>query len=334
MEEQYRFFNHDGVLVDQVLTSVERAYGITTETTAKCSVSVFDEKWNPFTFNYGNSILCENSDGLLPWVGMIDLLGADRGIGMCWAWTPEHWFGYRRGPRRLTLKGRAGEIFAQMIEYINKIENTPLVVGDIFTNTAIMEETLNPVPISENLKRIVTRSGEGYRWRPEVVRGKLKIYCDWFPGSSLNTGLILQDGYNITPDHPMTMYPPTNDHVTYGSGTDWATRLCSQPAIDQASVDRYGLRQTSTSVSSKVLSTVEILNRLSLEKFKEPQYKFPLSVLNEGDTFKRLLPGAVASYTQLVGQAFSNDGLGFLSFDTMVRLMNFDPMTQTVGVAI
>lgn len=326
-------FDHDGILIDQVSTSIERAYGITTETTAKCAVSVFDPKWNPYTFNYGNSLLCENSDGLLPWVGMVDLLGADRGIGMAWAWTPEHWFGYRRGPRRLTLKGTAGAIFAQMIEYINKIENTPLVVGDIFSNTVPMEETLNPVPLSENLKRIVTRSGECYRWRPEVVKGKLKIYGDWFPGSIVDTGLILQDGYNITPDHPMTMYPPANDQLSYGSGTDWDSRIIAQ-AIDQSSVDRYGLRQVSTSVSTKVQSSLAIINNLSLARFKEPQYKFPLSVMNEGDTFKRIAPGAVATFTQLVGQAFSNDGLGFLSFDTVVRLMNFDPKTQSIGVAI
>lgn len=333
MEEQYRIFDHDGVLIDQISTSVERAYGITTETTAKFAMSVFDPKWNPHTMNYGNAILCENSDGLKPWVGMIDLLGTDRGIGMAWAWTPEHWFGYRRGPRRLTLKGRPGEVFAQMIQYINSIENTPLAVGDIFTNGSYMEETLNPVPISENLKRIISRSGECYRWRPEVVDGRLKIYGDWFPGSVLNTGLILQDGYNITPDHPVTSYPPVNDQLSYGSGTDWGTRIVSQ-AVDQESIGRYGLRQASTSVSTKVQGNLDIVNKLSLEAFKEPQHKFPLSVLNQGDTFQRIEPGAIASFTQLVGQAFSSDGLGFLAYDVIVRLMNFDPMTETIGVAI
>lgn len=333
MEEQYRIFDHDGVLIDQISTSVERAYAIATETTAKFALSVFDQKCNPHTLNYGNSILCENSDGLIPWVGMIDLLGFNKGVGLAWAFSPERWFAYRRGPRRLTLRGRAGDIFAQMIQFINRAENTPLAIGNIYSNTSIMEETLNPTLLNDNLKRIVERSGEAYRWRPEVVNGRLIIYGDWIPNVSIDNGLIFQDGYNITSDHEMSMYPPENDQLSYGSGPDWGTRIMSE-ALDLESIDRYGLRQGSTSVSVKAQASLDLINKLTLENFKDPQYNFPISALNVGDTFAKLAPGAMATFTQLVGQGFSNDGLGYLSENRMVTTMNFDPFTQKVGVAV
>jgi hypothetical protein len=333
MEEQYRIFDQDGVWIDQISTSIERAYGITTETSAKFALSVFDPKCHPYTINFGNSLLCENSDGIIPWAGMIDDMGFDQGYNFTWAYTPERWFLYRRGPRRLTLKGTAGEIFAQLIEQVNMIENTPIRVGNIASNTNVMEETLNPVSLSENLRRIVQRSGECYRWRPEVTNGRLTIFADWFPSAVLNTGLILQDGYNITGDHPMTMSPPKNDFLSYGVGTDWATRIISE-AVDEESIGRYGRRQASISVNTKAQASLDQSNRVSLAQFKEPQYSFPIAALNVGDTFRNLEPGALATFTQLVGQGFSNDGLGYLSYDRVIKIMNFDPDTQRAGLSI
>lgn len=333
MEEQYRIFDQDGIWIDQVSTSVERAYAITAETSAKFPLSVFDVKCHPYTLNYGHYVLCENSDGLKPWVGMIDLIGFDKGQCYVWAFTPERLFFYRRGPRRLTLKGTAGSIFTQMINYVNGLDQTPLAVGDINSNTATMEETLNPVALTDNLKRVVLRSGEGYRWRPEVVRGKLTIYADWFPNLVLDTGLILQDGYNITNDHPMTMSPPANDYLAYGLGTDWEKRLISQ-FVDVESRNRYGLRQVSASYNTKAQATLDIAARTGKDQFKEPQYSFPISALNVGDTFAKLEPGALATFTQLVGQGFSNDGVGYLNFDRIIKIMGFNPATGMVGLSI
>lgn len=333
MEEQHRIFDHDGVLLDQILTTVPRSYGITSETSARFALSVFNRKCNPNTLNFGNYLLSENSDGLKPWSGMVDIIGFDSGYALCWAFSPERCFFYRRGPRRLTLTGKAGEIFAQLINIMNTIEMTPIKVGNIATNTNLMEETLNPVSLSENLRRIVSRSGEGYRWRPEVENGRLTIYGDWFPSTVLDTGLILQDGYNITSDHPMTMNPPKNDSLSYGVGVDWGTRIISE-ARDQASIDRYGRRQFSASVNTKAQASLDQVNAVRLAQFKEPQNSFPISALNVGNTFRDLDAGARATFTQLVGQAFSNDGLGYLSYDRIIKAMSFDPASQTVGLVI
>ena len=134
----------------------------------------------------------------------------------------------------MTLTGDAGEIFAQMVFYVNSLEQTPLIVGNINSASGEMQETLRPTPISENLKRIIARSGEGYRWRPEINSGRLIIYCDWYPNLVLDTGLILHDGYNISGDHPLTETPPVNDVLAYGNGTNWDTRIISN-AVDEAS---------------------------------------------------------------------------------------------------
>ncbi len=331
--DQYRIFSRDGIWIDQLRTSVERAWALVTETSAKFPLSVFDPKCNPFTLNYGNLFLIENSDGLPPWVGIIDEIGFDQGKCYVWAFTPERYFAYRRGPRRLTLKGKAGEIFAQMIDYINGLEQTVLAVGDIHSNTNAMEETLNPVVLTNNLTRVVQRSGEGYRWRPEVVHGKLTIYADWVSSLVLETGLILQDGYNISGNHPLTLSAPINDHLSYGLGADWEKRIISI-AQDEDSCQQYGLRQSSDSIDTKSQDTLDVAARTTLNAFKQPSYSFPISALNKDGTFSRLTPGALATFTKLVGQGFTNNEPGYLSYDRIIRSMTYDPLQGTVGLAL
>jgi hypothetical protein len=332
-EEQYRIFDSDGIWIDQVLTSVERSWALVTETSARFILSIYDPKCNPFTIKYGNVLLIENSDGLPDWVGMIDGIHFDSGFCIVDAYTPERYFFYRRGPRRLTLKGRAGELFAQMIQYINGLEKTVLEVGNISTNTTSMEETLNPVVLTNNLNRVVARSGEGYRWRPVVEKGKLTVFADWFPTIVLETGLILQDGYNITGQHPLQGVPPINDFLAYGLGADWEARTLSI-AQDVESRNEYGLRQASIPVNTKVPAVLETTSRTQLVKFRLPQYTFPIEALNVDDTFARLEPGALATFTQLVGQGFSGNETGYLSYNKVIKSMVFNPAVGSVSLAI
>lgn len=330
-EDQVRIFDQDGIWIDQLRTSANRAYTLVTETSARFVISVFDEKCNPFTINYGNIVLIENSDGLPDWVGVIDDIQFDNGQCIVTAFTPERYFAYRRGPRRLTLKGRAGEIFGQLVIYVNSLEQTVLAVGDINSLTTSMEETLNPVILTNNLTRIIARSGEGYRWRPVVVRGKLTVFADWFPNLVLSTGLILQDGYNISGDHPLTFSPPMNDYLAYGLGADWDTRIISI-AQDSDSRQQYGLRQASGSYNTKSPDTLKQAAQSSLDRFKQPKESFPLVALNVDDTFKQLEPGALATFTKLVGQGFSNNGTGFLSYNKVIKGMVYDPAVGTVSL--
>lgn len=332
-EDQTRIFSRDGIWIDQVRTAADRAWTITTETSANFSISVYDPKCNPFTLNFGNLVLIENSDGLLPWVGMIDNVSFDGGKCFVVAYTPERFFFYRRGPRRLTLKGNAGVLFTQMISYVNGIEPTVIEVGQIDSNTNAMQETLNPVILSNNLKRIVARSGEGYRWRPEVRRGKLVIFADWMPSLTLDTGLLLQDGYNITGNHPFNYAPPVNDYLTYGRGASWDNRIISE-SNDDLSIQAYGLRQASASVNTDDVDTLQVASETFLNKRKYPAPSFPIAALNKDDTFSRLQPGALATFTKLVGQGFTSNGLGYLSYSRIVRSMVYTPSDGTVGLAV
>jgi hypothetical protein len=331
--DQYRIFSRDGIWIEQVRTSAERAWALVTETSAKFALSIFDEKCNSFVLNYGNLLLIENSDGLLPWVGMIDDIGFDEGKCIVNAYTPERFFAYRRGPRLKILKGTAGELFVQMINWINGLEPTVLAVGDINSNTNIIEEVLNPVPLTNNLKRIVTRSGEGYRWRPEVVDGKLTIYADWYSSLTLETGLILQDGYNVSGNHPLSLAPPVNDYLAYGLGADWALRIM-QSVQDDESIQDYGLRQASTSLNTKSVDTLKVTARTFLDAGKQPSPSFPISALNQDDTFAKLAPGALATFTKLVGQGFTDNETGYLSYDRIVKSMTYDPAQGDVALAV
>lgn len=331
--DQVRIFDSDGIWIEQVRTLADRAWAITKETSARFAISVFDPKCNPYVLNYGNLVLIEQSDGLPDWVGMIDDISFERGACIVSAYTPERYFTYRRGPRTLTLVGRAGEIFASMIKYINGIEKTPIVIGNIATNTTTMQETINPVKITKNLDRLTTRSGEGYRWRPEVERGKLIIYADWFPSLVAETGLILQDGYNISGDHPLNLSAPINDYLVYGAGSDWSTRPIAQ-AVDDFSRGQYGLRQGSENINTESQDTLDEAVTVVLNSYRLPNASFPLSALNVDDTFQKLMPGAMATFTKLVGHGFSNGSLGYLSYDRVISSMAYEPANGIVLLAI
>lgn len=233
----------------------------------------------------------------------------------------------------MTLTGDAGKLFTQMIQLINSLEETVIAVGDIDSDTADMQETLNPVVLTNNLRRILERSGEGYRWRPEVVRGRLTIYADWFPSLVLNTGLILQDGYNVSGNHPLSETAPVNDVLMYGLGTDWEKRIIAI-AQDDAGRQQYGLRQYSESVNTPSQDSLNLAAATALNNKKQPKYSFPLSALNKDDTFKKLIPGALATYTRLVGQGFSSTGTGYESKENVIKVMSYDPADGTVGLSL
>lgn len=331
--DQLRIFDRDGIWTYQLKTSAERGYALVQEMSAVFYLSVYDEKCRFDVLNYSNPVLIENSDGLIPWVGFIDRRGFENGSAMTVAYTPERIFAQRRGPQSLTLKGTAGEIFSQMIDYINHLEDTILQVGNIDSDSGYMEETLNPVTLNYNLARIVARSGEGYRWRPEVENGRLTIYCDWTPNLVIQSGLILQDGYNISGEHPLTETAPANDVLTYGKGTNWLKRLTSN-AVDSESREDYGLRQVSFSIPTPSQATLDLSAQIKLNLLKQPKTNFPLSALNVGDTFAKVQPGALATLTTLVGEGFSEDGLGYQSNNIIVKAMNYNPVQGYVGLAV
>lgn len=334
MADRFRIFSRDGYFIGQARTSVERSWALMTETSARFAISVYDTtKANKYLLNYGNWILVENSEGLPDWVGMIDNRGFDGGAVIVTAFTPERQFLYRRGPGVWTMNGSAGELFAQMIQYIDSLEETVLAVGNIDSRTNPMQETLNPTVITDNLARIVERSGEGYRWRPQVVKGKLTVYCDWYSNMLLETGLILYDGHNISGDHPLQESAPVNDVLAYGNGDNWTNRIIAV-AQDQESKEDYGLRQTAFNVQTPSLDTLRQAASTVLNEVKQPKYSFPLSALNVNGTYGKLAPGALATLTRLVGEGFSEDGLGYKSNSIVVQSMDYNPASGYVALSL
>lgn len=308
--DRLRIFDRAGVQIDEARATVERGWGMMTETSAFFRVSVNDAKCNPFSLNYGNLILVENSDGLPDWIGVIDGRGFERGACALNAFSPERYFTYRRGPTSLMLRGTAGEIFAQMINYINGVEETILRVGTLESNVKGMQETLHPTLLIDNLKRIVSRSGEGYRWRTVIEDGQLAVYGDWYAEMAFETGLILHDGWNINGDQPLSESAPINDVLVYGNGTAWTDRPTFS-AQDAASREEYGLRQFSKNVATPSRATLAVAGGNYLRAMRQPLPSFSLNVLNVGDTFAKVFPGAAAELTRLVGIGFSGDDKGY-----------------------
>jgi hypothetical protein len=148
----------------------------------------------------------------------------------------------------------------------------------------------------------------------------------------IDNNLILQDGYNIAGDHPIESSAPINDYLAYGQGSDWETSLTAI-AQDSESRQQYGLRQASESYNTLSQDTLQTAADVTLNELKQPSYSFPLAALNIDDTFKKLQPGVKATYTKLVGQGFSQNSIGYLSYEHVIKAMVFDPAVGTVSLA-
>jgi hypothetical protein len=320
MMDRVRLFDRFGMQIDEIRATVERAWGLNTQTSGSFRVSYADAKCTPSNLEYGNWVLVENSDGLPDWVGMIDLREPGRDGVKITAFSPEVVFDYRIGPRSQTLAGSPGSVFAQMIDYINAQEETVLQAGNI-ESSGSLEETLNPVALSDDLNRIVERSGQGYRWRPDVDLGQLTIYGDWYADMTLDTGLILHDGYNIGGLSPIRESPPVSHVLAYGNGSLWSNRLIAE-AQDLESRDRYGLRQVSFNVQTPSMETLTAAAQQKLNMSHHPAPAFSLNIANVGDTFKKIAPGVQAVMVRIVaGSFFGVD----LTDQVKILNMHYDP---------
>lgn len=328
--DRARIFSRDGTQLREFKGRFERSWAIADE--ARCQFSaanritqIVDEE----ILRYGNWLLVEN-DTLPPWVGVIDTprSWSPRSVTVS-AYTPEHVFGWRRGPYERLIKGSAGDIFSTLLGYVNSAETTIITEGDIDRSGIRREETLNPTPLNEDLQRIQERSLEEYQWRPVVgADGKLIVYADWMNRVGQTTSALLHEGKgggNIEAVDSLFVEDGDirNDVLGYGEGLTWK----SKPKIvvtDVDSISRYGLRQSSEYFQGvENVPTLKANTRDVVRSEAEPSKNIKLRAINLGDTFKFINLGNIMSL-QLQNIGFQTGGVGY---EAQVRIMgmSYDP---------
>ena len=229
--ERIRIFDRGGAPIAEFQATIERSYLIGEEGRAQFAYPIRKtDVVNERVLQFGNWLLIENTK-LPPWVGVIDTPREwSARVVTVSAYTPEHVFGWRRGPLEEKLTGSAGSIFSKILTYVNQAEHTVMREGEIWKGGTQREETLNPTPLNEDLRRITERSGEEYQFRPVIdAAGKLVVYCDWHEQLGTETGVFLHEGKGggnveavgtiLTEDGPII-----NEVFAYGDGETWQSK--------------------------------------------------------------------------------------------------------------
>lgn len=331
--DRVRIFRRDGTSIAEFKTRVERSWALGGEGRAQFTyASRKTDIVNRDVLQYGNWVLIEN-DQLPAWVGVIDTprTWTPRTVRVS-IYSPEKVFEQRRGVLEVKKNGSAGALFRYLLSLVNGAETTIIKAGDIDETGIYREETINPTPLSRDLKRIQERSGEEYQWRPDTdALGRLIIYADWQPRIGIDTEALLHEGKgggNLEAVGSLMVEDGDiyNNILGYGDGMTWATKTKFE-AQDGNSVEEYGLRQTSKYFNG-VSNTVTLKNNTEelLKTTKNPVIKFKLNVINVGDTFKYIQMGNTLNL-QLQSMGFQNGGLGY---EAVVRIvgMRYNPSSK------
>lgn len=338
-KERIRIFDKEGFQIAEFRASVERSWAIGDEGRALFSypsrkTDIVNEK----VLQFGNYILIEN-DSLPAWVGVLDTPRdwSTRFVTV-YAYSPEHIFGWRRGPLEQKLTGSAGTIFERMVLFLNSSGTTAIRVGDIYRGGTQREETLNPTQLNNNLKRIWERSGGDYQWRPQIdINGRLIIYADWLEQLGIETSALLHEGKGggnveavgniLVEDGPIV-----NDLLAAGDGLSWTSRPAVD-IVDAASQDKYGLRQLAKEYVGVSATNTLLSNGSELMKTnRNPSRLFKLNALNVGDTFKYINLG------NRLTLRFENAGFyqGGRGLETQIRIlgMSYDSANKNKMILI
>jgi hypothetical protein len=329
-QDVVRIFNREGYEIAKFQTSVSRSWAIGEEGRAQFTyASRKSDIVNESVLQFGNWLLVENSQ-IDSWIGIIDVPREwnSRDVTVS-AYGAERLFSFRRGPLELVLNATPGGIFGYLIQLTNAAETTRLRWGNLWRGGKAMQETLNPTPLSEDLRRVVERSGEEYAFRAgQDDTGRLVVYGDWVQRLGADTPCLLQEGKGggnveavgriLVEDGPIV-----NDELAYGDGMTWTTKP-NVIVADPASRAKYGLRQDGqewdgvTSVTTLISNSTERLRAL-----KNPLRTFRLNAINVGDTFQYMHLGNVVN-VRLQNVGFGTGGLGY---ESRVRIigMSYDP---------
>lgn len=329
-QDRVRIFGRDGTPIAEFRAKVERSYAIGDEARAQFSyASRITDIVNDNVLNFGNWILVENTY-LPPWVGVIDTPRASspRAVTVS-CYTPEHVFGWRRGPTEVVKNGSAGALFRYMLELVNTAETTIILAGNIDETGTRRQETFNPTALNVDLERVYERSQEEYQWRPVVNdTGRLVVYADWMPRLGIDTSVLLHEGKeggNLEVNNNLLVEdgPIANDVLGYGDGVTWLTKPKVNITND-ASIFKYGLRQKSEGFDG-VTSPQTLKDNTDeyVHLHKRPTRTFSATAINVGDTFNFMGLGNTLTL-QLQNAGLYEGGTG-LQTRVRIRGMYYNP---------
>ncbi len=332
--DRVRIFNRERFQVAEFRASVQRSWTLNGEGRAQFTYpNRKSDVVNESVLNYGNYLLVENSS-LPAWVGVIDTPRSWTADNVTVsAYTPERILQYRIGELNKTVTAPAGAIFEYIINRVNLAESTAFEVGAIYRGGISRQETFNPKPLSDSLRRIQERSKEDYLFFPRIESdGRLTIVAEWYQKAGMDFDIALSQGKgggNIEATNYGLMVEDgeiRNELLGYGAGASWASKPNAK-TTDISSIYKYGLRQKAIEYNS-VRTVAGLVDNINTEIVKSAHSikRFGINALNVGDTFRYINIG------NSLDLQFENFGFfdGVVGYKGRVRIigMSYDPTNK------
>ena len=294
VEDRIRLFNRQGTCLCDLRVTVERNLSINEEGEAEFDMVITDVNCREDFLRFGNWLLIENSK-LPPWVGVIDTpqTWKKRMVHVS-AYTPERMLAKRNVPRQLPLNGKAGVIFQEIINLMNREEPTIISIGDVWTGGRDMpEESLNGDNLRDVLQNLTERSGGEYSFTAVIFKGKLSVLANWYDELGEVSMFPLEESWNLSDENNSIRIQGDieNELWGYGSGAGQTDRPTSTFRDDE-SMGIYGLMQGSR-VYSDYNDEGSVLNaiRNEINDTRFPKKVYSVSMLDVGETYSQVKLG-------------------------------------------
>ena len=285
------------------------------------NIAITDPKAIADYLKYGNRVLVKFSNGLPNWGGVIDTPRKWDGSRIaCRAYSGAYLFKYRiTGKGRYFSGASAGTIFKALIEETNAIESTGVEIGTIWDGGSSHGPDYHYKNLLDIFQKSLTNrlSTGDFDFIPSESGGRMIFIANFYNNKGLDkTNLSLVDGANLTKIKLVEQGPIINSFDTAGEGINWGSDRITSSAIDQVSVDDYGLRQAGKIYADvSVQSTLDTNAENLLDDSKNPYNIFELEAVDEE-------PAKFADYD--LGDTISlvAPDYGFEGTDTTVRILS------------
>lgn len=239
-------FDLNGASAGEFEARIPRGYSLTGNpnispggsTSATISIDLAARSWLQF-----GRLAVVRGNNLPDWAGMIDPdWAADGPVGLT-LYNVEYLLSLRTPDDAVKLTGTTASIAGQMIDMINRQEETLLRLGETEPDVS-REETLDERPFWDQLKAMIERAGMEMQIRPQVTAGRLTLYMDIRRQLGATTNFEYKDGQggNMTVTGAKVSKQIWNRVIGYNDGSTKQSRLVTAPIVDETSRALYRLR--------------------------------------------------------------------------------------------
>lgn len=292
-------FDRSGKRIGFLRASVQRWWTLNEYGQATFEISVNDPKANAKYLRFGNWILIRHPK-LPDWGGVIDTprdWDYSRGVITVTAYGGEYLLSFRRpesGEHAQVLNGSPGANFTEIIAIANRAEDLNIRIGEIEDEKEARETKLiatNPSGLYDDVVALAEDAGFDWDISPALdSNGRMYWKANWRKHRGKTRTFVLQDTLHLTGDLSLSEQGKIiNDLLVVGDGNSSNKTPKSNPPVDDASRDSYGLRQGTETVSTKDSdSTLKATGEVRLAYWKQPRSTLTPTVLDVGAAFENI----------------------------------------------